>query len=144
MFSYDLPLPDAVLYTGDTSFTTAATKIAPCGASAELAVSPGTPGVRVRYLGECRVIGAIGVVKTAGTAVINIGDGTTVDRYGTITFDSTVTAGNSAKATILLTEEGCHMGTAMMGKTAPSTFVLTSVAGGTAVITDLKIALGHW
>lgn len=140
MYSYDCTLVQQKVIA-DADFASAGTVVLPCVASADLGLDP-VKTRQPRVLANARVLGISGVVGTAGTGIIKIGDGTTDDRYGTITLDETVTAGNSIVGTIVLTDEGCHMGTAN-DDAATTAFTLTF--SGTAVIDgDLVITYGHW
>lgn len=147
MYSYDDPLIMTHAFAPATPFTTdfasqpaATLRVLPTTISGDLGDNPNKLR-QPRALKNARVLGISGIVLAAGTGTIQIGDGTTADRYGTITLDSTVTAGNSIVATIELTEEGCHMGVA---NTNPATSAFTLTFAGTATVTGLKLVYGHW
>lgn len=139
MYSYDNPLLDHHSLAS-VNFATQTVVVLPCAASADLGDDP-FRSRQPRNLANGRVLGLSGVVATAGTGTISIGDGTTADRYGTITLDATVTAGNSLIATIELTEEGCHMGVADIN---PATTAFTLTFSGAAVVNNVRLISGHW
>ncbi len=147
MYSYDQPLLDHHVFAPVTPFNTnfgtppaAALLTLPTISCGDLGDDPQKLR-QPRALRNARVVGICGIVQTAGTGTIQIGDGTDPDRYGTITLDQTVTAGNSIVATIELTEEGCHMGVADVN---PATTSFTLTFAGTAVVTGLKMLIAHW
>lgn len=139
MYSYDQPLMETHVLAS-ANFGTQTAVVLPIQMGADLGDDP---NIRrsPRLLNMARILGISGLVATAGAGTILIGDGTDTDRYGTITLDATVTAGNSVKATILLTEEGAHMG---LADTQAASTAVTLTFSGAAVVTNLKVILGHW
>jgi|SRR6478736_9153688 len=133
-YSYDAPLVRQHAIPNGT-FTAAATITLPCRAVAALAHGRGS-----RVLNEATVLGVTGVVTTVGTGTINIGDGTTANRYGVFTISASQTLNGALEGTLVLTEEGFRMGVA--DSTVPSTFVLT--LAGTAVLSNAAVIIGHF
>jgi len=97
---------------------------------------------RNRTLETAAIQGVAGVIGTAGTATISIGDGTTAARYGTFVATAGLTAGQSLTGTLTLTEEGTRMGMSNIGVAVPNAFVLTF--SGTAVINQLNVITGYF
>lgn len=139
MYSYDQPLLDHHT-VASVNFASQTAIVLPTVSSGDLGDDPNKLR-QPRLLKNARVLGLSGIVGTAGTGTIQIGDGTSVARYGTINLDATKTAGNSIEATIELTEEGCHMGVANVD---PATTAFTLTFTGTAVVTNMKVLFGHW
>lgn len=133
MYSYDKPLVDVVAFAS-VNFATQTPVTLPCAAIAAMAHDG------IRSLDAATILGLSGVVTTAGTGVISIGDGTDADRYGVITLDATVTTGKAARGTVVLTEDGFRMGVA--DGTVADTFVLTF--SGSAVVASVSVAIGRY
>lgn len=87
-----------------------------------------------------QVLAVTGVVGTAGTGTISIGDGTTANRYGTIQIDAGLTVGAPIQGKITLTDEGAHMG--QNDGAAVNAFVLTF--SGTLVVTGGAVMVGYF
>ena len=85
------------------------------------------------------VLGLAGIGSTAGPLTIKIGDGTIVDRYGT--FTATVVNGAPLDGTLVLTEEGYHMGVSNSA-TTPQTAVFTP--SGTGTVTGMVAIVGFY
>lgn len=134
---------DAVNTTGDTTFSTAGTQVLPTKSNAALGANPsGQPPLPVRRLHSSQVLSVTGIVKTAGSGTISIGDGTTAARYGVITVQNATAANTSLQAVIALSEEGFRMGL-NQADTLKETFTLT-YAGTGLVVTGLKITVGYF
>lgn len=85
------------------------------------------------------VHGLAGIGSTAGPLTLKIGDGTTVDRYGT--FTATVVNGAPLQGVLNLTEEGYHMGVSN-NATTPQTVVFTPT--GTGTVTGMVAIVGFY
>jgi hypothetical protein len=116
-YSYDQPLK--VQYNYSTLGSTVIPK---------LAVSMAAEGGK-RQLEGSIVLGFYGLGVTAGAQTLQIGDGVTVDRYGTFVCDTIVTD-VPVSGVLTLTEEGYHMGVSNNAAT-PQIFVITPVGTGT-------------
>lgn len=136
MYSYDKSL--LASYTlgtaGAVTFGTTPATTLPVSAIAELSHD-------ASRVVEGAVVLGISAIYTSGTGTITIGDGTTADRYGVFTVDSTSTPGGPLKGKLVLTEEGYHMGVSNDANT-PQVFVLTY--SGDAVLAAAQITVGRY
>lgn len=132
MYSYDKALLSSYSYGSATLGTWTATF--PVSAIAELSHD-------ASRVVEGAVVLGISAIYTSGTGTIAIGDGTTADRYGVFTVDSTSTPNGPLKGKLVLTEEGYRMGVSNDANT-PQVFVMTST--GDAVLSTLQITVGRY
>lgn len=133
MYSYDKPLLASYNYSAQ-NFASSPAITLPVSAIAELSHDAS------RVVEGAVVLGLSGIY-TSGTGTITIGDGTTTDRYGVFTVDSTSAPGGPLKGKLVLTEEGYHMGVSNDANT-PQVFVLTY--SGDAVLASLQITVGRY
>ncbi|UVD31645.1 hypothetical protein Pondi_00004 [Escherichia phage Pondi] len=133
MYSYDKPLLANYNYSAQ-NFASSPAITLPASAIAELSHDAS------RVVEGAVVLGLSGIY-TSGTGTIAIGDGTTANRYGVFTVDSTSTPGGPLKGKLVLTEEGYHMGVSNKANT-PQVFVLTY--SGDAVLASLQLTVGRY
>lgn len=134
-YSYDQPLV-LTHNVGTVTFGTTGVTTLPAQMTAALAHSNGS-----RLLEAATVLGVAGRVTTVGAGVIQIGDGSDADRYGTFTIEDSPTLNGALQGKLVLTDEGFRMGVA--DSTVADTFVLT-YTGGTAVVANLTLVIGYF
>ncbi len=98
--------------------------------------------VQKRDLDLVAFIGLIGRVTTAGTGLIQIGDGTTVARFGTFTLTAGLAVGDAVRGTLVLTDDGQHVGASDVAPKSPANIVLTF--SGTAALADAVLLFDHF
>lgn len=130
MYTYSEPLPVTRLLSASANF-----------ASQAALSHPTTLAVPKRSLDAVQILGIGGVIGTAGTGTISLGDGTTVARYGTIVLKAGLAAGAPLEATFNITEDGFHIG---VSDTLPDPALLVLTFSGTAVVTNLMATFGHF
>lgn len=98
--------------------------------------------VQKRDLELANFIGILGHVTTAGTGLIQIGDGTTVARYGSFTLTPGLAVNAAVTGTLVLTDDGQHVGASNTAPKAPINIVLTF--SGTAALADTVLLFDHF
>lgn len=98
--------------------------------------------VQKRDLDLAAFIGILGHVTTAGTGLIQIGDGTTVARYGTFVLTPGLAVNDSVKGTLTLTDDGQRVGASNTAPKSPTDIVLTF--SGTAALADTILLFDHF
>ncbi len=98
--------------------------------------------VQKRDLDLVAFIGLIGRVTTAGAGLIQIGDGTTVARYGTFVLTPTLAVGDAVRGTLTLTDDGQRVGASNTAPKSPTNIVLTF--SGAAALADVVLLFDHF
>lgn len=97
---------------------------------------------QARNLDFAALIGILGTVTTAGTGLIQIGDGTTVARYGTFTLAAGLAVGAAVVGSLVLTPSGNHAGIHNTAPINPTNIVLTF--SGTAALSGVQALFAHF
>ena len=98
--------------------------------------------VQKRDLDLAAFVGILGHVTTAGTGLIQIGDGVTVARYGTFVLTPNLAVGDSVKGTLTLTDDGQRIGASNTAPKSPIDIVLTF--SGAAALGDAVLLFDHF
>ncbi len=98
--------------------------------------------VQKRDLDLVAFVGLVGHVTTAGTGLIQIGDGTTVGRYGSFTLTPGLAVNDSVKGTLVLTDDGQRVGASNTAPKSPTDIVLTF--SGSAALADVVLLFDHF
>lgn len=134
-YTYEFPL-NAQFQIAAANFASQAALLIPSKVTALQPV-----GGAKRVLTWSQIVGVLGVIGTAGTGTISIGDGTTAARYGTFVLDSGLTAGQSITGSLTLTEDGSHVGAS---DNNPVPVAVTLTFAGTAIINQLTVVAGYF
>lgn len=98
--------------------------------------------VQKRDLDLVAFVGLVGRVTTAGTGLIQIGDGTTPARFGTFTLRPGLAVGDAIRGDLVLTDDGQHVGASDVAPKSPANIVLTF--SGSAALADAVLIFDHF